>query len=336
MKNIRHVLISGIVSATLLFILWMVLPERSGASAMLLDPAIDVSPGYSLVVDPDSTVEYVHTITNTGNVDALLDFQLSASEGWPVELFNAAYPEGTMLGGPLPLDVGATMTMGVRLTAPVTASGGVVNLTTLTVTLLYEGAPFTQVAVENTAVVRTYIYLPLLLRYFVPPLTNGDFSDGLAGWNTSGILGTAIAFDPSQASNPVARLGNPDYACWDGVPIGYAAIRQHFSAPPAPQGKSVHLVFRYRIYTNDRNIGLTDEYDTFDVIVNGVLHRRYANQDEFDRCNVEPYDLGWRAADIDLGAGGILVDLSLEVHNRSDSFYNTYVFVDDVRVEVRD
>ena len=52
----------------------------------------------------------------------------------------------------MPLDVGATMTMGVRLTAPVTASGGVVNLTTLPVTLLYKGAPFTQVAVENTAV----------------------------------------------------------------------------------------------------------------------------------------------------------------------------------------
>ena len=94
----------------------------------------------------------------------------------------------------------------------------------------------------------------------------------------------------------------------------------------------MHLLFRYRIYTNDRNTGLTGDYDTFDVLINGVLRLRDANQIDFNFCNVAPYDLGWRAADINLGTGGVLLNLSLGVYNRYDRFYNTYVYVDDVRL----
>ena len=346
MKSIKRVLIVCIVSGIFLFIMLMALSKVNLASAQSTPylPAIALSPGYSVDVDPDSVVDYVHTITNTGDVDVLLDFQVVASEGWPVDLFNAAYPEGTTVGLPLPLGVNETMTMGVRLTVPVTASGGVVNTTTLTVTLLYEGEPYMAVVAEDIAVVReqepqfAYIYLPLVMRSYAPPLTNGDFSAGLAGWSTSGILGVAVAFDPSNADNSVALLGDPSYACVEGVPLGYARIRQYCFVPRAPAGKSMHLLFRYRIFTNDLNRGLTDEYDTFDVFVNGVLAFRDANTNEayFQECNVPPYDLGWRTADIDLGIGGIPVDLSLEVHNRFDHWYNTYVFVDDIRLVVGD
>ncbi|MGC9394984.1 MAG: hypothetical protein ACP5J4_09015 [Anaerolineae bacterium] len=342
MKSTKRVLLVCVISGLLLFVTLMALPKGAPVFAQAPNlPEIDVSPGYSLDVDPDSVVDYVHTITNTGNVDAMLDFQVIASEGWPVTFFNAAYPEGTTVGLPLPLRVGETMTMGIRLTVPVTASVGVVNTTTLTVTLLFQGERYSAVVVEDIAVVREeepqylYVYLPLVMRNY-SPLMNGDFSDGLAAWHSSGILGVAIALDPSNTSNPVARLGNPAYECWDGVPIGGAVIQQQFSVPPAPDGKSMHLLFRYRIYTNDRNTGLTDVYDTFDVLVNGVLRLRDANQTDFDECNVDPYDLGWKTGDIDLGVGGNQVNLSLEVHNRYDQFYNTYVYIDDIRLVERD
>ena len=342
MKSTKRVLLVCVISGLLLFVTLLALPKGAPVFAQTPNlPEIAVSPGYSVDVDPDTVVDYVHTITNTGDVDTMLDFQVIASEGWPVTLFNAAYPEGTTVGLPLPLCVNETMTMGLRLTVPVTASPGVVNTTTLTVTLLSQGERYSAVVIEDIAVVREeeprylYVYLPLLLRSYAP-LMNGDFSDGLAGWNTSGELGVAIALDPSNASNPVARLGNPAYECWDGVPIGNGVLQRQFSVPPAPDAKSMHLLFRYRIYTNDLNTAMDDTYESFDVFVNDVLRFRDANQTDFDYCNVDPYDLGWKTADIDLGVGGSLVNLSLEVYNRSDQFYNTYVYIDDIRLVERD
>ena len=341
MRNMKRVLIVCVLSGTFLFMVLMVLPKSNLASAQTpYMPAITVSPGYSMDVDPDTVVEYVHTISNTGNVDVLVGFQVVASEGWPLDLFNATYPEGTTVGLPLPLRVSEMMTMGIRLTVPVTASGGVVNTTTFTVTLIHEADPYLEVAVKDIAVVReqeprfAYIYLPLVMRAYAPPLTNGNFSDGLAGWTISGILGASAALDPSNADNPVALLGDPRYVCAAGVPLGYGRIRQFFFVPSASAGKSMYLVFRYRIFTNDLNRGMTDQYDTFDVFVNGVLKLRDANANEayFSYCNVPPYDLGWRTGTINLGAGGIPVDLSLEVHNRFDNWYNTYVYIDDVRL----
>ncbi len=340
MRTIKRVLIVCGMSAIALFLVLVVLSKGDLATAQsTLLPMIAVSPGYSVDVDPNSVVDYVHTITNTGTVDVLVGFQTVASEGWLVDFFNATYPGGTTAGLPLPLGVGETMTMGVRLTVPATASGGVVNTTTLTVTLIYEAEPYLPVTVEDIAVVRqqgpqfTYIYLPLVMRTYAPPLTNSDFSDGLAGWAVSGVLGASAARDPSNADNPVALIGDPNYACVKGVPLGYGALRQFFFVPRAPAGQSMHLLFRYRIFSNDRNRFLTDEYDTFDVLVNGALKFRDANRIYFDYCDELPYDLGWQTADIVLGPGGTGVGLSLEVHNRYDGWYNTYVFIDDVRLE---
>lgn len=315
-------------------------PQSGLASARFapLTPGLAISPGYSVDVDPGDVVDYVHTITNTGTSDAVYGFQLSASEGWSAEFFTATYPGGTALL-PLPLQAGESMTVGVRLTVPAEVAGGVVNTTTVTVTAFYEDAPYTFAAVDDVAVVRsvvhlTYVYLPLVMRQYAP-LANGDFSNGLTGWTRSGTLGSSVAYDPNQPSNIVALLGNRGYACWNGVPIGYGGIEQYFVAPRAPAGRSVYVLFRYRIYTNDRNVGLTDKYDTFDVLVNGELKLRDANEIYFDECNVPLYDLGWRAGDINLGEGGAGITLALQVHNRADQFYNTYVYVDDVRIVIQ-
>jgi len=341
MKTIKRVLIVCGLSTTALFLVLVAFSRGDLVTAQSTPlPTIAVSPGYSVDVDPNSVVEYVHTISNTSAVDVLVGFQAVSSEGWPVDFFNMTYPGGTTAGMPLPLRVGETMTMGIRLTVPVTVSPGVVNTTTFTVTLIYEGESYMSVAVEDIAVVRqpepqfTYIYLPLVLRAYTAPLTNGNFSAGLTGWGTSGILGVSVALDPSDADNPVALLGDPQYACMAGVPLGDARIRQSFFVPSASAGKPMYLVFRYRIFTNDLNRLMTDQYDTFDVFVNGVLQLRDANTNEvfFSYCNVPPYDLGWRTGTINLGAGGLPINLSLEVYNRFDNWYNTYVYIDDVRL----
>ncbi|HOU11851.1 MAG TPA: hypothetical protein PKZ84_01935 [Anaerolineae bacterium] len=329
-----------VFGAIAVFALLIVFAESGLASARLapLTPGLAISPGYSVDVDPGDVVDYVHTITNTGTSDAIYGFQLSASEGWSAQFFTAAYPGGTALL-PLPLQAGESMTLGVRLTVPAEVAGGVLNTTTVTVSVFYESMFYLAKAVDDVAAVRsvtryTYIYLPVVMRRYAP-LTNGDFSNGLAGWTQSGVLGSSIAYDPNQPSNVVALLGNRGYACWNGVPLGYGGIQQYFVAPRAPAGQSVHIFFRYRIYTNDRNVGLTDKYDTFDVLVNGVLKLRDANEIYFDECNVPPYDMGWRAGDINLGEGGVGITLALEVHNRADQFYNTYVYVDDVRIVIQ-
>lgn len=318
----------------LLIAVLLVVPQRGLASGMPVPaaPGVAVSPGYSLDVDAGTVVEYVHTITNTGDVAALFGVQAVASTGWPVDYANAQYPSGTTSLMPFPLESGAAMTVGVRLAVPVGAAGGVVNTTTVTVSVLFEGDVYTHAVVDDIAIVnRCYVYLPLVLRAY-DPFDNGDFSDGLTAWQKLGALGVSVALNPGDAENAVALLGDPTYACGGGVPLGFAGIAQRFSVPPAPVGKSVRLQFRYRIYTNDRNIGLTGKYDSFDVLIDDVLKFRDANQKDFDYCNVSPYDLGWRVGEIDLGAGGKNVTLAFTVHNRTDHWYNTYVYVDDVEM----
>lgn len=329
-----NTVLSVVAGGLIVLAFLMIAPDRSLASSQQAPPGpgIAISPGYSLNVDPDTVAHYMHVVTNTGTVSAYVSVQAAASEGWPLDYFNAQYPGGTTLIMPFPLQAGETTTVGLRLTVPDGTASGMVNTTTVTATVIYNSVPYTYTTVEDVAIVNMRrVYLPLVLREY-DPLTNGSFSDGFASWLSSGTLGVSLTSDPANAGDPVALLGKPGYACWNGVPIGFAGISQSFLVPQAPDGRSIHIRFRYRIFTNDRNVGLTDTYDSFDVLINGVRRFRDANEDQFDECNVPPYDLLWRVGEIDLGAGGERVTLSFEVHNRADQFYNTYVYVDDVNL----
>lgn len=329
---------SSVVVGILIVLAFLVLtPQRGSASELVVPsaPGMEVSPGYGLDVDAGSVVTYTHVITNTGD-DALFSVLAAASEGWPVDLVNVAYPQGTTVLMPFALQAGETATVGVRLTVPPGVAGGTVNTTAVTVSLLIDSAVVMRVVEDDIATVNLrYVYLPVVMRAY-DPFANGDFSGGLAYWNPAGVLWAWMALDPDNPVDPVARLGSPVYACGGGVPMGYGRLSQHFSVLKAPAGKSVHLKFRYRIYTNDRNVGLTDAFDSFDVLVDGALAFRDANETSFDYCNVQPYDLGWRNGEIDLGGGGENVTLSFEVHNRADNWYNTYVLVDDVEMVIVD
>jgi hypothetical protein len=293
-------------------------------------PGVAISPGVAGWIDVGDIVTYYHTITNTGTAQGTFYISASASEGWEVEFYNAQFPAGTTIILPFALQAGEVTTIVVRLTVPNAVRPGTVNTTAVTATVMETMNPYAQAVAYNTAIVIRHLYLPLIMLNY-SSFRNGDFYQGLRWWSVEGVLGAAPAVDPDQPTNPVAQIGNPAFSC-TSVPLGYGSLSQYFSVPVAPPGESMHIQFRYRIYSNDHNVTLSGNKDTFDVLVNGVLRLRDANRSDFNYCNVPPYDLGWKTADIDLGAGGLLVELAFQVHNRLDALYNTYVLIDDVSI----
>jgi hypothetical protein len=180
------------------------------------------------------------------------------------------------------------------------------------------------------------VYLPVILKNF-PHLvvTNGDFGNGLSGWLVGGGLGALPAFDPSAPSNPVALLGSPSWHCNHGVPLDFSRLSQRIVVPQPEAGHLVRLHYRYRIFTQDRNASLGEQYDSFDVFVDGALVNRYANTTLPPICD-SIHDLGWQSGvytftNIQFGK---TLTISFAVYNRYDKYYNTYVYLDDVGVTV--
>ena len=179
----------------------------------------------------------------------------------------------------------------------------------------------------------TTVYLPLILKDF-RVLCNGGFETGdFACWAHGGELdqsvrcGTAYVYE----GNCAALLGNPDYPCGDGVPIGTAWISQTFSVPSCP--KPV-LSFRYRIYSNDKLKPSGDKWDSFDVYVNTTLILREGNRiwDMAD-CYRDPWDSTWVGVSYSLGAyKGQSIQVSFHNASREDRYYNTWTYVDQVDV----
>ncbi|MBN2391443.1 MAG: hypothetical protein JXR84_12005 [Anaerolineae bacterium] len=312
--------------------LLLTVPRHTLAQAVQAptQPGVAISPGVTGLIDAGDIVTYYHTITNTGTAQGIFYVSASASEGWEVEFYNVQFPAGTTIILPFTLQAGEVATFVVRLTVPAAVRPGIVNTTAVTATVVETIDPYAHAVAYNTAIAARHVYLPLILMNY-KPFYNGNFDHGLNWWSVAGVLGAAPAVDPDQSTNPVALIGNPAFGC-TSVPVGYGSLSQSFSVPKAPQGGSMQIQFRYRIYSNDQNVTLGDNTDTFDVLVNDVLRLRDANRGEFNYCNVPPYDLGWKTADIDLGAGGLLVELLFQVHNRPDRLYNTYVLIDDVSI----
>jgi hypothetical protein len=318
--------------ALLILAFWMSGMSVQGAATQ---PGIALSDGTTLNVDAGSVVQYVHTLSNTGTTTESFSIEARSLLSWTLEYVTAQNPGGTTALMPFRLAPQEATTVGLRVWVPENVRSGVVHTAVLTASLLHQGVPYTSVAVSDIAVVNPrLIYLPLVSQEHAP-LFNGTFDAGLASWSTAGALDVSASVGPDDPTNPVALLGDPGYPC-SAVPLGYADLRQLFTVPPAPDGTSMHLTFRYRIFSNDRNPDLDDKYDAFDVLANGERVFRDANTENFDHCNSPPFDLGWRDADIDLGEGGEWMTLAFQVHNRFDQYYNTYVYVDDVHIAPQD
>jgi hypothetical protein len=184
------------------------------------------------------------------------------------------------------------------------------------------------------------------VRTTVQAVANGDFSTGnFSGWDTSGILVRSvvpITDGPDGVPTRVARLGGPEYGpsieLPGNVPVGAAIISQTITVPALADVPQPRLSFWYRVLTYDVMYSNTYQryYDTFDVTIRDVqaMTATLVLRDGNPTQNYGSlYDTGWRRAMIDLRPyAGRSIVIAFANWNREDNRFNTYTYLDDVRV----
>jgi tetratricopeptide (TPR) repeat protein len=154
-------------------------------------------------------------------------------------------------------------------------------------------------------------------------LCNGAFESNFECWQHGGELGQSVECDGGEC---FAVLGNPDYKCEGGVPVGEAWIKQSFKVP---ETISPTLSLRYRVFSYD-----LDNLDFFQVNINGKPVGQYGNTvwDESD-CSREVWDSSWRLAEFDLSLyREEMIEVSFRNVNGTDEWWNTWTYVDDVEI----
>ncbi len=181
-------------------------------------------------------------------------------------------------------------------------------------------------------------------RAMVETVLNGGFDTGnFADWQTSGLLFKAVVptAGPSGANILAARLGSEEYGPSiidpGAVPVGDASILQVVQVPDSSQMLHPTLSFWYRVQTYDvmhSKVCQNGVCDTFDVTVDDgsaeTLLLRDGNPTTKYR---ELYDTGWKWAKLDLTPfAGQTVQLKFANWNRHDNKFNTWTYMDDVRL----
>jgi hypothetical protein len=174
------------------------------------------------------------------------------------------------------------------------------------------------------------VFLPIIMA----PDSNWGFETGnFTNWQHGGELAQSVSTARPRSGNYSARLGSPSYNCWYGVPVGSAWMGRSVTVP---SGGSPTLSFWYRIYTQDKNSTLSDQYDFFAVYINGsdlVIKDANTIQPVDLTCNTT-YDLGWKFVNFSLDAyKGQTIEITFYNYNRPDKWYNTYTYVDDISVQ---
>jgi hypothetical protein len=118
-------------------------------------------------------------------------------------------------------------------------------------------------------------------------------------------------------------------------------VEQTFVVP----SDAMSLTFRYIIWTQDASSQNNYTYDLFEVYFNGGRQFDDANRNTTGlHCErwwrVPGLDnprngvtSGWAQGSINIGRyRGQMVNLSFRLYSRHDKWYNTYVYIDDVRI----
>lgn len=206
---------------------------------------------------------------------------------------------------------------------------------------------------DTVVVVRpVHIYLPLVVRNYMP-FVNGSFEAGWSGWEVAqaGLpvsLAQTIQEQDGRTPAPIADgayavlLGDPSYTCRE-VPQGYAAVEQTFSVP-----QNATLTFKYIIWTQDASP--SEKYDRFEVYIDGMyidgtlvyFDGNQVNQglgcDKWWRVPGAENPrggatTGWATGQVNLSSYTGNITVSFRNYSRYDSYYNTYTYIDDVRIE---
>ena len=181
-------------------------------------------------------------------------------------------------------------------------------------------------------------------RVMVETVLNGGFDTGnFADWSASGVLFKAVVptVGPSGANILAARLGSEDYGPSiidpGAVPVGDATIMQSVRVPDASQMRHPTLGFWYRVLTYDvmySKVCPDGVCDTFDVTVDDGGAATLLLRDGNPTTKYKQlYDTGWKWAKLDLTRfAGQTVQLKFSNWNRHDNKFNTWSYVDDVRL----
>lgn len=180
------------------------------------------------------------------------------------------------------------------------------------------------------------LHFPLVCKPLPLVVTNGGFEDNLAGWDKGGSLGWQVVNRLYNGERPrsgdyCALLGDPNWPCRNGVPVGFAAITQTLSIPNLPDLK---LILWYRFVSHDASApDRWRDFDRFEVRINGQEVYHFANYSAEFGCDKAPNDFRWQQCVIPLDSyRGQRIQLSLCNINCPDQWYNTWTYVDDVAI----
>jgi uncharacterized repeat protein (TIGR01451 family) len=273
---------------------------------------------------------YTLHYTYVGGVNAQ-DLRITVTLDGPAGISDCIPPADTRsktmcLWLPIPERTGGTGKITVIASVATEATGSVTSTAQIAAR---DAGPITTVV--TTGVALRKLYLPVVVRnYPIPSMVNGGFEDGWTGWVHGGELSQSIGCTNARLENCSALLGNPNYKCEGDVPTGSAWVEQ---AVLVPNTTSPDLYFWYNIFTQDHDSSLSGQYDSFDVRINGILVFRDANTSDSYGCNVPTKDLGWKIREVDLTAyRGQSITIRFENWSRADGWYNTWTYVDDVRI----
>jgi hypothetical protein len=198
-----------------------------------------------------------------------------------------------------------------------------------------------------------YVYLPITLNNVdlsIPPPDFDGFEKGIfAGWKTGGVLPHSIVTHPvlptggtpPNGKTYAALLGSPSYGCKSTptVPVGQAYIKTYADVPAS--GTSF-LRFQYRVLSYDA--GQTesgDPWERLEVQVNSATLARYGNPASEGLSCSKLYDSQWNSAEFDLSSyAGKTILLTFFVNSNPEpgggnlAFFNTYAYLDNIRIEM--
>ncbi len=168
----------------------------------------------------------------------------------------------------------------------------------------------------KTVIVTSYIYLPLTLKNYVPPILttvipNGDFESGLTHWSVYSVKGRVVIAN-TFPTGITAHGGT--WAAWLGGANSESAYIQRQLAIPSSTP--------YLIYWRWMDSADTCGYDFGRVYVNNTLLKTY------DLCLAKKTN-GWLTETLDLRAyAGLTVTFSISA--TTDSTLISNLFVDDL------
>jgi hypothetical protein len=191
------------------------------------------------------------------------------------------------------------------------------------------------------------LFTPIILGkadVTIPTAVFDGFETGsIVGWKVSGALPHQVVRHPvppvdgtpPNGGTYAARLGSNSYGCADTpiVPIGRVTMQAYTSVPTSG---TPYLRFDYRVLSYDTVRSKSGVWwDRLEVRVDDQVLARYGDPDFANLACDNLYDTRWEQAEFNLSDyAGQTVLLTFFNENHEDGYWNTYSYLDNIRVEV--